>query len=89
MGSETTERDGLPVGWWPATDEATGKTYYWNDETREATWVRPVSPPTPSAAGPAGTALSAVAGKKTLSLEEKKKVSFWRRRARDERRRRG
>jgi hypothetical protein len=75
MGPETTERDGLPAGWWPATDKATGKTYYWNDETREATWERPISPPTPPAAGPSGTAASAGAGKKkTLSLEEKKKV---------------
>lgn len=71
MGTETQKRDPLPSGWWPATDEATGKTYYWNDETREASWERPVAPPAPPAAAATG---AAGAGKKTLSLEEKKKV---------------
>jgi hypothetical protein len=27
--------------WLPATDQATGNTYYWNTVTREVTWDLP------------------------------------------------
>eukprot|EP00960_Hanusia_phi_P026486 746278-Hanusia_phi.AAC.1 len=40
---ERSEEDGLPEDWRAAVDPATGRTYFWNVNTREATWYRPSS----------------------------------------------
>jgi len=43
----------LPPNWSECTDETSGDTYFWNEETNETTWDRPVAPPvTPPAAKP-------------------------------------
>ena len=36
----------LPRGWQAATDEGSGKTYYFNSATRESSWEPPVQPKT-------------------------------------------
>ena len=33
----------LPEGWSAATDETSGFTYYYNEQTRECTWERPLT----------------------------------------------
>merc|ERR1712129_228352 len=35
------QANGLPEGWATATDDE-GSTYYWNKETKETTWHRPL-----------------------------------------------
>ena len=40
---ERSEEEGLPEDWRTAVDGATGRTYFWNVKTREATWYRPSS----------------------------------------------
>jgi len=34
----------LPKGWYPATDQGTGRTYYYHGSTGEVTWTRPSAP---------------------------------------------
>jgi len=34
---------GLPEGWSAATDDTSGLTYYYNEQTRECTWERPLT----------------------------------------------
>lgn len=34
----------LPVNWTSSIDPQTGERYYWNEVTRETTWIRPISP---------------------------------------------
>ena len=45
----------LPAGWEALADPSTGKTYYWNEDTGETSWDRPMA----AAEGPAPTAPAA------------------------------
>eukprot|EP00985_Skeletonema_marinoi_P011820 scaffold5613_cov210-Skeletonema_marinoi.AAC.1 len=41
MTKETPQTGGLPHGWKELQDEATGNTYYWNEQTNETSWDYP------------------------------------------------
>lgn len=63
MGAEWRKGFTLPKGWNDAIDAATGKTYFWNEDTRETSWNRPVV-----------SVAAAAAGLRPPSMDEKKKV---------------
>jgi len=41
---------GLPEGWAAATDDASGDTYYYNEQTGDSTWERPLAAAAPAEA---------------------------------------
>ncbi|CAJ1954685.1 unnamed protein product [Cylindrotheca closterium] len=43
--NEQDEGPGLPVNWTEAVDESNGQTYYYNTETQETSWEKPVFTP--------------------------------------------
>ena len=41
-GGEIEEDGNLPENWRMSVDKKNGRTYYWNVETREVSWYRPL-----------------------------------------------
>jgi hypothetical protein len=66
------EVDGLPEGWAPFTDPNTGQTYYWREQTQEATWERPKFLPARAAEEPCADLVALASSHRAADAEVRK-----------------